>query len=147
MADQKISQMDSVVSLTGAELIPVVQGGANRKATPSQLRSYAKKDYRVILSQSGTDAPVATVLQDDLAVPVWSYSAVGIYLLTKAGAFTVNKTLPSNVVGYNDPEGNLFTLERTSADVMTLKTYAAADTTVLANGVLTGQEIYIEIYN
>jgi len=147
MADQKISQFDSVTSLAGTEFIPVVQGGVNKKATPSQIRAYAKNDYRVTLSQTGTNAPVATVLQDDIATPVWSYSAVGTFLLTKTGAFTVDKTLPSNIVGYTDPAGNLFTLERTSANVMTLKTYAAADTTVLANGVLSGQEIYIEIYN
>ena len=112
----------------------------------SNLLKKIKKDYRVLLTQTGTTTPTPNVLEDDLATPVWSYSSVGTYLLTKAGAFTVNKTLPATIVGYNDVIGNLITLERTSADVMTLKTYAAADTTILANGVLTNQFINIEIY-
>lgn len=40
MADQKISAMPSASTLTGAELIPMVQGGANVKATLSTLRSF-----------------------------------------------------------------------------------------------------------
>lgn len=40
MADQKISAMPSATTLTGAELIPMVQGGANVKATLDTLRAY-----------------------------------------------------------------------------------------------------------
>lgn len=40
MADQKISAMPSASALTGAELVPLVQGGANVKATLSTLSSF-----------------------------------------------------------------------------------------------------------
>lgn len=40
MADQKISAMPSATALTGAELIPMVQGGANVKATLDTIRAY-----------------------------------------------------------------------------------------------------------
>jgi hypothetical protein len=40
MADQKISAMPSAATLTGAELIPLVQSGANVKVTLDVLRSY-----------------------------------------------------------------------------------------------------------
>ena len=40
MADQKISAMPSAATLTGAELIPLVQSGANVKATPDTLRAF-----------------------------------------------------------------------------------------------------------
>lgn len=40
MADQKISAMPSATTLTGAELVPLVQGGANVKATLSTLRAF-----------------------------------------------------------------------------------------------------------
>lgn len=40
MADQKISAMPSAATLTGAELIPLVQSGANVKATLDTLRAY-----------------------------------------------------------------------------------------------------------
>jgi hypothetical protein len=39
MADQKISAMPSAATLTGAELVPLVQGGANVQATLSTLRA------------------------------------------------------------------------------------------------------------
>ena len=40
MADQKISAMPTAATLTGAELIPMVQSGANVKATLDTLRAY-----------------------------------------------------------------------------------------------------------
>jgi hypothetical protein len=40
MADQKISAMPSAATLTGAELIPMVQSGANVQATLDVLRQY-----------------------------------------------------------------------------------------------------------
>lgn len=39
MADQKISAMPAASTLTGAELVPLVQGGANVKATLSAVRA------------------------------------------------------------------------------------------------------------
>ena len=41
MADQKISAMPSASTLTGAELVPLVQGGVNVKATLGTLRAYS----------------------------------------------------------------------------------------------------------
>ena len=40
MADQKISAMPNAATLTGAELVPLVQSGANVKATLDTLRAY-----------------------------------------------------------------------------------------------------------
>lgn len=40
MADQKISAMPSAATLTGAELVPLVQSGANVKATIATLRAF-----------------------------------------------------------------------------------------------------------
>lgn len=40
MADQKISAMPSAATLTGAELVPLVQSGANVKATLNSIRAF-----------------------------------------------------------------------------------------------------------
>ena len=49
--------------------------------------------YTALLSQSGTDAPTATVLQNTLGgTVVWTRDSAGFYLGTLAGAFTQNKT-------------------------------------------------------
>ena len=46
MADQKISAMPSAtVPLTGAELIPMVQGGANVQSTMANFGDYARTQY------------------------------------------------------------------------------------------------------
>lgn len=55
--------------------------------------------YTALLLQEGTDAPVATVLQNTIGNIVWSYGGVGFYYATLAGAFTANKTYVS--VSYN----------------------------------------------
>ena len=45
------------------------------------------------MSQSGTDAPTATVLENTLGgTVVWSYTASGVYTATLTGAFTADKT-------------------------------------------------------
>ena len=51
------------------------------------------KVYTALLTQSGTNAPVATVLENTLGGDiVWSYYTVGIYNGELLGAFTINKT-------------------------------------------------------
>lgn len=51
------------------------------------------KIYKALLTQSGTDAPVATVLVNTLSgTPVWSYLSVGQYQLTLASEFVLGKT-------------------------------------------------------
>ena len=53
----------------------------------------APKVYKALLTQSGTDAPVATVLVNTLSgTPVWSRSTDGQYLLTLNGEFISSKT-------------------------------------------------------
>lgn len=52
------------------------------------------KVYSALLTQSGTDAPVAVIQENTLGVvPVWAYADVGYYTLTFAGAFPNDKTL------------------------------------------------------
>lgn len=49
--------------------------------------------YSALLTQSGTNPPVATVLQNTLGgTVVWSYSSEGEYFGTLAGAFPASRT-------------------------------------------------------
>ena len=66
----------------------------------SSARPY--KVYTALLSQSGTSAPVATVLENTLGgTVVWSYVSIGQYRGTLTGAFLSNKTVVflTNVYG------------------------------------------------
>jgi hypothetical protein len=57
---------------------------------PNGLRPYIV--YTALLTQTGTDAPIATVLENTIGNIVWSYSDVGKYLGTLNGAFPAGKT-------------------------------------------------------
>lgn len=58
----------------------------------STYRGY--KVYTALLNQTGTDAPVATVLENTLGgTVVWTRFSIGEYRGTLAGAFTENKTI------------------------------------------------------
>lgn len=55
------------------------------------------KVYTALLTQTGTDAPVATVLENTLGgAVVWSYIGVGLYRGTLSGAFMANKCFAQN---------------------------------------------------
>lgn len=72
--------------------------------------------YTAYLSQTGTDAPVADVLENTLGgTVVWARDGVGQYKGTLAGAFTTGKTV---IPGFNYPTGNLmgFIYSSTPAD-------------------------------
>jgi hypothetical protein len=45
MADQKISAMPSAATLTGAELVPLVQSGANVQTTINDLSAFTESTY------------------------------------------------------------------------------------------------------
>ena len=58
---------------------------------PSGGDSRPYKVYTALLTQSETDAPVATVLENTLGGEVvWSREGVGVYLATLTGAFPTN---------------------------------------------------------
>lgn len=152
-----------VTDVTSAELAALVSGNllkeglqyneitngyrllATSSSTYIYLESLPRKKYAALLTQSGTNAPVATILEDTITGLVWARSSAGTYTLTKTGAFVANKTVPPKDI-YSDQSWNIMTITRTSADVMTLNTYAAADTSVLADNVLSSQYFTIEIY-
>jgi hypothetical protein len=50
------------------------------------------KEYVALLTQEGTNAPVATVLSNTLGAIVWSYVQIGFYNGTLSNAFTANKS-------------------------------------------------------
>lgn len=93
MADTTIADLPAAGAITGDELVPIVKGGVTSKTTASALGGAAYKVYRALLSQSGTDAPVATILENTLGdTPVITRDDLGNYVITLAGAFPQNKT-------------------------------------------------------
>lgn len=110
----------------------------NETALPLPYRSYT-----ALLSQAGTDAPVATILENTLGVtPVWSYAAEGQYNLTSAGAFDMDKTTIS-VGNYPD---TLSYSRNVNGNILRVETKLDA-TMALANDCLNRTMIEIRVYN
>ena len=64
------------------------------------------KVYKALLTQTGTSAPVATVLVNTLSgTPVWSRDDVGNYYMTLAGEFLSGKIYASGL--FLEPNGNI----------------------------------------
>lgn len=82
--------------------------------------------YTALLTQTGTDAPVATVLQNTLGgTVVWTRADTGQYAATLTGVFLDNKTpkirwMKFNPTTSNPNEYTLIVGERQSNDVFAL---------------------------
>tara|TARA_R110000868_G_scaffold367067_1_gene630024 strand:+ start:95 stop:547 length:453 start_codon:yes stop_codon:yes gene_type:complete len=71
--------------------IPVTPTTTTTSSTTTAPPAY--KIYSALVTQSGTNPPTVTILQNTLGgTPVWSYVGVGLYAATLSGAFTTNKT-------------------------------------------------------
>ena len=68
--------------------------------------------YTALLTQSGTDAPVATVLENTLGgTVVWTRDGEGLYTATLSDAFTANKTFcPPSCFHDSNDAGIIFEL-------------------------------------
>lgn len=146
MANTKISEMTAATTHTGTT-IPVVQSGANKKLAMSLLKDY--KCYVALLTQSGTDAPIPTVLENSLGgTVVWARSGAGNYTGTLASAFTLNKTVTFTALNYVDSNTVFCNTQLPSGDsnYVSLFTYYSitdAFTSVLAD--FGNNTIFIEI--
>lgn len=124
--------------------------GAYGKSSKDKTRKGVKnyQCYTVSLTQTSTNAPVITVLNNTLnGVPVSAFSSTGVFTLTLAGAFIAGKTVLVKL----DPAAlasvtQSFKLVRTSADVITITTYSDTFSSV-ANGVLSDTPIEIRVYD
>lgn len=98
------------------------------------------KTYLALLTQTGTDAPTATILQNTLsATPVWTRSGTGAYVLTLTGEFTENKT---TII--TQQMGVFLYTEQTTANTIILTTRDSTFT--LADECLLKTTIHIIVY-
>lgn len=69
--------------------------------TPSYEPPY--KVYTALLNQTGTNAPVATVLENTLGgTVVWTRNSPGLYIATLIGAFPLGKTYGNATFSFDD---------------------------------------------
>lgn len=136
--DSKLERVNSetVAIITMDDLISLGSG------TGGDSRPY--KVYTALLNQSGTDAPVATVLENTLGGDViWSYSSIGIYNAVTNGFFTLNKTI--GFFSYSLSQGDEIFMTVKSTDINTIELINRTSTTSVQD-MFSGQ-IEIRVYN
>jgi hypothetical protein len=100
------------------------------------------KSYTASLTQSGTDAPVATVFQNSLSgAIVWARTGAGVYTGTLASAFTASKTV---AFAASTDADSAVKIARTSANVITVT--VTDDAGVATDALLTGTVIEVRVY-
>ncbi|AWK04727.1 hypothetical protein HYN56_11030 [Flavobacterium crocinum] len=135
-------------TLTGIPTAPTAPIGTNTTqiATTAFVQNIARpyKAYTALLSQSGTNGPVAIVLENTLGgLPVWSRNSTGLYIATLSGVFTANKTTVSITGSFG---GIVTNGARTSENECTITT-VKSDTSAYTDGVIYGTTIEIRVYN
>lgn len=149
MNKKKISQLPLAGALTGTELIETVQGGVNKKTTTQDIADLGDgssnyKVYVALLTQTGINAPVATVIKNTLGgTVVWSRVSGGNYEGTLIGAFPDGKTATFITNGQSLSTGDIH-LYRFSDDVVNLST--ASDGQTGSDGSIVKASVKIEVY-
>ena len=106
--------------------------------------------YTALITQTGTDAPVATVLQNTTGgTIVWSRNSTGRYLATISGAtYTANKTAILLTSGSASATDGRFLKVEDSGNT-TVQAFYNFDTSAntAQDGIVTGAMIEIRIYS
>ena len=125
----------------GSELT-IVEMDANLTYLQS-LAAPAYKVYTALLTQTGTNAPVATVLENTLGgVPTYSYGGAGEYKVIHTDGFTLNKTVVFMNTALNSQTASIL-IDYQSNDAIHISTF---DTTP-QNDILFNTSIEIRVYN
>jgi hypothetical protein len=111
------------------------------------------KEYVALLTQTGTNAPVATVLSNTLGSGTWSRADAGSYVLTfSSSVFTLGKTVPEAIqilsgqfvesmttISQSRSGATTYGIESNSADI-------SADNSTPTDGLLTNYAFSIRVY-
>lgn len=109
---------DSLFVLSDPSRAALAKGMANWTPSTSGGGGASYLVYTALLTQSGTSAPVATVLENTLGgTVVWTRESAALFYGTLSGAFTLNKTfLIFQQQGWDDAIQS--SLNRVSANVV-----------------------------
>lgn len=88
------------------------------------------KIYTALLTQTSTNAPLATIMANTIGEIVWTRTSAGIYVGTLTAAFTENKTYFTITDNLNDYKAMAFTTVDIGENYVTIETsydYVAQD--------------------
>lgn len=130
-----------------AETMELLDRDGNEVATFTKSVDGQPLVYRALLTQSGTDAPVATVLENTLGgTVVWGYTATGEYTATLTGAFTTNKTFITATSSAAAGSNSAYFIGASSPDADTVKIVSIKHDGTLADEFLVNASVEILVY-
>lgn len=122
--------------------MPLYNPPAAAEAAPASL---PYDSYVALLTQAGTDPPVATVLENSLGgTVVWTRNAVGQYIATLTGAFTLGKTVVLITGDMGETLGSVFAYLHFTANAINLRTLSESFTH--SDDRMNGTSIEIRVY-
>jgi hypothetical protein len=134
-------------ALTGTPTAPTAATGTNTTQIATTAFVQAIKPYKIyvaLLTQTGSSAPVATVLENTLGgTVVWTRSTAGVYAGTLSSAFTLNKTFvvtSQSVASYEDQIG----ASRFDSDIIAVTSWFGSTP---FDGRIQSTSIEIRVYN
>lgn len=96
MADKKISELVSAAAFAPADIVPIVQGGANKKITFANIFNFLNTPVSANTLQADIDFKYSGVLVENLFFVDASADRVGIRTNTPEEDLDVNGSLSSN---------------------------------------------------
>lgn len=143
MSNVKISQLPIGIP-TSTSVYPFVDGGETYQGTISAItRPY--KVYTALLTQSGTSAPVATVLENTIGEITLSYQIPGRYSIDSSNLFEDGKTY-TNQGGISNIFGAAVRFGKSSSSSVII-TSSSGGPSPDGNSALLNFPIEIRVYN
>jgi hypothetical protein len=142
-----ITAIDAAITTNGANEITgaILNGILQDVADTLTGVGVQPKVYKAILNQTGTAAPVATVLVNTLGgTVVWTRNNPGDYTGTLATAFPIAKTLITSTT-YTDPSADAAVMVISGGDGDTISCYMF-DSGAPADNVASYTAVIIEVY-
>lgn len=133
---------------TGNPTAPTPTAGDNDTSIATtafvQAATRPYKSYASLITQTGTSAPVPTVVENQLSgAIVWTRTGVGVYVGTLTGAFTAFKTLAFGILSSANVN---YKMGITCNSVNTIQIATVDNTNTPIDGVLNAS-IEIRVYN
>lgn len=132
-ADVKISAMPSASSLTGTELVPIVQGAANKQATTAQVKTFAQSGLATVAS-SGSAADLTAGTLSAARLPALTGDVT-----SSAGSAATTISANAVTLGKLATQGNNTVLGNVSGSTAAPSALTAAQVTALVQAPVTSQ--------
>lgn len=137
----------SAEAVTGVNDTKAVTPAGTAAALAAYVPDLGYTEYVVRLTQTGTNAPVATLIKNNLGYnPAWSYVSTGHYRVTATGAFPAATTVPELILS-SSTGGVTFSAVRVNDNYIDVYVMSTEDSPAGQNDVLSDAKFRVVVYS